>query len=120
MADAPDGAFAGIDTVELMEIMDRDISLIHDCFADFIETWPEFFKAIVSAADADDAMALCYAAHSFKGSLQYLAAVRAIDIVLRLESSGRSGDLSTVPSDLESLETECRALEDYMASQLLS
>lgn len=118
MADAPDGSFVGIDMVELMEIMDSDIPLIHDCFADFIETWPEFFKAIASAADAGDAMALCHAAHSFKGSLQYLAAIRAVDIILRLEASGRSGDLSTVASDLGSLEMECRALEGYMVSQL--
>ena len=111
-----DESFAGIDMVELMEIMDSDIALIHDCFADFIETWPEFLKAIRSAADAGDAQALCDAAHSFKGSLQYLAAVCAVDIVLRLEASGRSGDLSTVASNVDALETECRALEGYMAS----
>ncbi len=118
MTDVPNGSYAGIDMVKLMEIMDNDMELIHDCFTDFIETWPEFVKAISSAAQAGDAKALCDAAHSFKGSLQYLAAIPAEAIVLRLEASGRSGDLSDISSDLKSLEMECRALESYMASQL--
>lgn len=118
MTDAPNGSCAGIDMVKLMEIMDNDMELIQDCFTDSIETWPQFFKAISSAGQAGDAKALCDAAHSFKGSLQYLAAMPAEAIVLRLEARGRSGDLSGISSDLKSLEMECRALEGYMASQL--
>lgn len=118
MKDTQDGSFAGLDMDELMEIMDNNIPLIHDCFADFIESWPTYFKTISDAVETGDAQALRGAAHKFKGSLQYLAAIGAVAITLRLESAGKSGDLTTVASDLEGLEMECRALEKYMASQL--
>jgi len=116
MTELQGDSFNGIDMKELMEIMDNDMELLHDCYADFIETWLGFFNDIKSAVLARDALALDHAAHSFKGSLQYLAAIHAVDVVHRLELSGKSGDFSTVDEDLKILDKECQALARFMES----
>ncbi len=110
-------SFKGIDMKELMEIMGNDMELVGDCFADFIETWSEFFTKIKSAVLARDALALSRAAHSFKGTLQYLAATQAVDFAHRLELAGKSENFSTVDEDLKALGMECQALSQFMASQ---
>ena len=117
MTHIPDDSFKGIDMKELMEIMDNDMELVDDCFADFVETWSAFFMEIKSAVLARDALALYRAAHSFKGTLQYLAAIHAVDVVHRLELAGKSEDFSTVDEDIEALDMECQALARFMASQ---
>ncbi|SMC87581.1 HPt (histidine-containing phosphotransfer) domain-containing protein [Desulfocicer vacuolatum DSM 3385] len=111
------GASDVIDIKELMEIMDNDMALLDDCFAVFVETWSEFFKEIESAVLARDATALDRAAHSFKGTLQYLAAMPAVDVVKRLELAGKSGDFTTVDEDLDSLNMACQALVRFMMSR---
>ena len=118
MTDVPDNAFTGLDMKELMEIVDNDLELMKECFADFIDTWQQFFNDMESAATALDSQGLGQRAHAFKGSLQYLAATHAMDIILRLEAAGKSGDFSSVDADLGALKKECQALERYMALQL--
>ena len=117
MTHIPSDSFQGIDMKELMEIMDNDMELVGDCFVDFVETWSEFFAEIKSAALARDALALCHAAHSFKGTLQYLAATQAVDVVHLLELAGKSEDFSTVDEDIEGLDMECQSLARFMTSQ---
>ena len=117
MTQFQDDSFKGIDMKELMEIMDNDMELVDDCFADFIETWQGFFSDIKSAAVARDAQGLIQAAHSFKGSLQYLAATHAVAVAHRLELAGKSEDFSTVDEDLEALNIECQLLARFMTSQ---
>lgn len=99
---------------ELKEIMDGDMELIRDCFADFVQTFPKDFDGIKSAAVKKDGPELDASAHKLKGTLRYLAAEKAADAAYHLELSGKSNDMKGVEDKLETLNRECRKLLEFI------
>ena len=99
---------------ELKEIMDNDMELIQDCFADFLQDWPGVFAEINAAVLAKDAHKLDTSAHKLKGTLRYLAAAPAADAAYALESAGKNCDMEAVETKLSSLKNECQKLIDYI------
>jgi len=108
---------AGNDVVnitELKEIMDDDMELIQDCFADFIKDWPDSYIEINGAVLDKDAQKLDAAAHKLKGTLRYLAAEKAADAAYALEAAGKENDMEGVESKLVTLKSECEKLVAYI------
>lgn len=99
---------------ELKEIMDNDMELILDCFADFIEEWPVQYDEIKNAVLEKDAQKLDEAAHKLKGTLRYLAAEPAANAAYALESAGKDNALTGIGEKLITLKTECRRLVEYI------
>ncbi len=103
-----------INIKELTEIMDDDRELIHDCFSDFIDQWPQIYDEIKQAALAQNAQILDDSAHKLKGILKYLAAQSAADAAFVLESAGKGNDLENIDHKLETLEKECQKVTEYI------
>lgn len=99
---------------ELKEIMDDDLELIQDCFADFISEWPEQYIEIKGAVMEKNAGKLDEAAHKLKGTLRYLAAEPAAEAAYALEAAGKDNDMAGVEEKLNALENECKKLVDYI------
>jgi len=99
---------------ELKEIMDGDMELIRDCFADFVQDFPNDFDEIKSAVIEKDGPKLDRSAHKLKGTLRYLAAGAAADAAYSIESSGKTNDLKGIEGKLETLSHECRKLLDFI------
>lgn len=100
---------------ELKEIMDDDMELIEDCFAEFIKDWPELHTEIKHAISGKDARILNAAAHKLKGTLRYLAADPAAEAAFALEAAGREGDWDGIDAMLEELESQCQQLIEYIS-----
>jgi HPt (histidine-containing phosphotransfer) domain-containing protein len=99
---------------ELKEIMDGDMDLIKDCFADFVQDFPGAFAEIKKAAIEKDGSKLDASAHKFKGTLRYLAADAASDAAYALELSGKSNNMKGIEDKLEKLNNECKKLIDFI------
>lgn len=98
----------------LMEIMDNDLALIQDCFADFLADLPGFLEEIQDAVAQKDPGKLTEAAHKLKGTLKYLAAEPAAQAALALESAGRNQDLENLDRKRLTLENECKGLAAFI------
>ena len=70
----------------------------------FMEDCPQRMEAIRTAVARRDANALQTAAHTFKGSVSYLAAVHVVEAAARLERIGREARLADAPAALDQLE----------------
>ncbi len=103
-----------VDLKELKEIMDDDLELVQDCFADFISEWPAQYVGIKGAVLKKNAQTLNESAHKLKGTLKYLAAVPAADAAYALEVAGKDNDLSGADKKLEHLKNECQKLVKYI------
>ncbi|OGR12405.1 MAG: hypothetical protein A2277_03285 [Desulfobacterales bacterium RIFOXYA12_FULL_46_15] len=101
---------------ELKEIMDGDMELIRDCFADFVQDYPEAFEEIRNAVIEKDGPKLDSSAHKLKGTLRYLAAEPAAEAAYALESSGKSNDMNSVEEKLEKLNKECKRLLEFISN----
>ncbi len=103
-----------VDLKELKEIMDDDLELIQDCFADFISEWPAQYVEIKGAVLEKKAETLNESAHKLKGTLRYLAAEPAADAALALETAGKGNDLDGVEEKLAHLKNECQKLMEFI------
>lgn len=99
---------------ELKEIMDDDMELIQECFADFIKDWPHLYVQIKGAVLEKDAQKLDAAAHKLKGTLRYLAAASAADAAYDVETAGKENNMAGVEDKLTTLKNECQKLVDYI------
>ena len=103
-----------VDIEELKEIMDNDMELIQDCFAEFIQDWPTLYGEIKDAILEKNAQKLNAAAHKLKGTLRYLAAESAAAAAYALESAGNENNFEGVDTFLSTLKNECRRLVAYI------
>ncbi len=97
-----------INLEEIKEIMDNDMELIQECFADFLIEYPDLIgdiKAAITNRAADD---IDNAAHKLKGTLRYLAAEPAASAAQTIETAGRQHDLDNLDEKLSVLEAECQ------------
>jgi len=99
---------------ELNEIMDNDIELIQECFADFLMDYPGLLGELKTAANNLDFEMLDNTAHKLKGSLKYLAAGPSARAALEIESAGRNQDPEHLDEKIAALESECQKLILYI------
>ncbi len=105
-----------VDIEELKEIMDNDMELIQDCFADFLAECPGLLDEIQEAITQKDPDKMNESAHKLKGTLKYLAAEPAANAAMAIESAGRNHDLDNLDEKLLALKNECRNLVDFIKS----
>jgi HPt (histidine-containing phosphotransfer) domain-containing protein len=105
-----------VDIKELKEIMDNDLELIQDCFADFLSEWPALFEEIKDAINQKDADKIDSSAHKLKGTLKYLAAEPAANAAMAIESAGSNHDMENLDQKLLILKKECETLVDFINS----
>jgi len=98
----------------LKEIMDNDMELIQDCFADFMTDLPELLGRIQEAVINKDPEKINSSAHKLKGTLKYLAAEPAANAAMVIESAGRNYDLDNLDKKIALLEKECRKVMDFI------
>ncbi len=103
-----------INLKELKEIMDDDMELIEECFAEFIKDWPDSSAEIKGAVSERNAETLNSAAHRLKGTLRYLAADPAAEAAFALEAAGKDDNWDGIETMLTDFESECQRLIEYI------
>ena len=109
---APNGS---VDVAQLLDRIDDDRSLLAELVSVFRREYPQNLEAIRAAIGTQDAGELERAAHTLKGALGNLSAIRAATLAADLERMGRSLNLSNAQATLDrlagELPTVTRALE---------
>ena len=87
-------------------------------FATFARVSVTQIEAIRAAIERADAEVLACLAHRFKGSLGLFAAIRAVELVEKIESQARDADFPGATNALANLEVECAQLKNDLAAFL--
>lgn len=103
-----------INLKELKEIMDNDMALIQDCFAEFLTELPLLLGAIQTAIAHKELKKIDESAHKLKGTLKYLAAEPAAKAAMAIESAGKNHDLKEIELKWVALETACKEVKAFI------
>ena len=96
---------------ELLERVGGDEVLLQELVMLFLEDSPVLMDEIKKAVLDGNALAIRQSAHRLKGAAANFSATGAVEAALRLETMGRTGDLSGVREGLQVLEREMASLE---------
>jgi len=99
---------------ELNEIMDNDMELIQDCFADFLSDLPVLLGEIQNAILGKNFQGMDESAHKLKGTLRYLAAEPAANAAMAIENAGRNFDPDNLDEKFSTLEKECLKVAEFI------
>jgi len=113
MPDSNKGSLV-IDMNEIKEIMDNDMELIQDCFADFLSDLPGILGDIQDAIVQKNPERINESAHKLKGTLKYLAAEPAANAAMVIELAGRNHDLDNLTKKFSTLEKECQNIVTFI------
>lgn len=94
---------ASLDHAIALERVGGDQNLLREIAVLFLIECPRIMAEIRAALETGNAMALERAAHSLKGSVGNFGARQAFDAALRLETIGRSRDLSLAAAAFDQL-----------------
>ncbi|RLB87688.1 MAG: hypothetical protein DRH26_15115 [Deltaproteobacteria bacterium] len=103
-----------IDMDEIKEIMDNDMELIQDCFAEFLSDLPGILEDIQDAIVKKNFEQMNESAHKLKGTLKYLAAESAATAAMAIELAGRNQDMDKVNEKFLTLEKECQNIVAFI------
>ena len=103
-----------IDMDEIKEIMDNDMELIQDCFAEFLSDLPEILEDIQDAIFQKNFEKMNESAHKLKGTLKYLAAEPAANAAMAIESAGRNQDMDNLTEKFSTLKKECQKIVAFI------
>ena len=101
----------GFDREEALRRANGDEALLAELTQLFLQETPETLKAIATALEGEDALALERLAHRLKGALLTLSAHRASRAALDLEASARSVGMDAARAASLRLRLEVEALE---------
>ena len=99
---------------ELNEIMDNDMELIQDCFADFLSDLPELLEEIQKTIFEKNFQGMNESAHKLKGTLKYLAAEPAANATMAIEKAGSNFDPDNLDEKFSTLEKECQKVAEFI------
>ena len=103
-----------IDEAEMVDMIGDDPELKVELFRSYTEEAPGMMADIETALAADDGEALRQAAHKIKGTLIYIAAKRAADLALQMETLGREGDVAAAQPIFDEFREECARVDAYV------
>jgi len=109
-------AGAGIDWDAALAEAGQDRHLLAELAELFLQACPGWMTAIRAALDAKDPGRLQQEAHTLKGGLATFAARPAFAAALRLETLGRSGDLSATSEAWAALVQEVKRVQPALAA----
>ena len=105
------GSDAVLDPALALERVDGDRELLGEIIDLFFQDVGSLVQDLEQAVGAKDAEAIMRTAHRLKGSVATFAAKPATEAALRLETMGRSGDVSGVEAAFSALQAELTRLE---------
>lgn len=115
------GAEPSFNLEEALHHVEGDCDLLAEIAGIFLSDAPAMVVDVVAAIASGDAEAVSRAAHRLKGSVLIFGAPGAAAAALRLETTGRAGDLSTADDDAAHLRAEvdrlCEGLEGLVREQ---
>ncbi len=103
-----------IDEAEMMDMIGDDPELKVELFRSYAEEAPGMLSDIEAALTAEDGEALRQAAHKIKGTLIYIAAKRAADLALQMETLGREGNVAAARPIFDDFRAECARVDAYV------
>ena len=93
-----------VDQAALLDRVDHDMEFLAETIQMLEEDGPDLLGQIREAISGGDAEALAVAAHTYKGMVANFCAESTVEAALRLETMGRSGDLTAAPDAMIALE----------------
>ncbi|MGB3093590.1 MAG: PAS domain S-box protein [Candidatus Zixiibacteriota bacterium] len=99
---------------------DNDRELLRQLLQEFLEAAPEQLGTLDEAVRRGDAKTLQSEAHRLKGAAGNLSARFIADLALKLETSGRNGDMSGAEETIAELRTELKKLEQQCLGKSLA
>jgi two-component system sensor histidine kinase/response regulator len=114
----PDAREKTVDTSELLERLDGDLSFLPELIEIFRLDYPRQLKAMREAVSRQNAPELAKACHMLKGATSNLAATKASAITRDLEEKATSGDLIDAAFTLQELEKELGRVAECLEEML--
>ena len=117
-ADGPDQADTNgaVDTVELLDRLDGNRSLLRTIVQLFLEDYPRLLSEARDAATRGNRAQLERLAHTLKGAAANFSAKRAVEAARRLEMIAREGDLATATAACAAIESELAEVAPVLAT----
>ena len=113
---AEPGEGEALDAEALLRSLNGDLTMLREVAELFLDRSPRALEGIRRAIAADDARALEYEAHAYKGSAGVLFAGPTLEAVEALERIGRDGNLALAEQACAALERELSRLSPALAS----
>jgi HPt (histidine-containing phosphotransfer) domain-containing protein len=107
-----------LDLEAALNRLDRDGELLKQMLQELLKKAPNQLKTLEKAVDQGDNKAVEREAHSLKGAAGNLGAKHIADFALKLELSGRKGDMTDAKQIIERLKAELRLLDEYFHQSL--
>jgi PAS domain S-box-containing protein len=95
-----------LDKTRILDRVEGDVELLKEIMALFLEDYPGLLSEIREAFQQGDPERLEKAAHALKGSVANFTAEAAVQAALKVETVGRSRDLTEAPQAIQDLERE--------------
>ena len=105
----------GFEEAQIIARFDGDLELVRELAGMFIEECPKYLNDMSEAVRAGDAHALERSAHTFKGSVGNFSTVGAHESALKLETLGKSGDLTGASEILNLLQEQLAQFTQVLA-----
>ncbi len=93
-----------------------DKEFLQEMLEEFLSYAPKQLQILDQAVQKNDSQIVERIAHSIKGAASNLGAKRISDLALKLEVTGRKGDLTNAQDVIHNLRTEFKYLEEYVKS----
>jgi two-component system sensor histidine kinase/response regulator len=107
-----------IDLETALDRLDQDGKLLKQMLQELLKKVPNQLQILEKAVNQGDNEAVEREAHSLKGAAGNLGAKYIADFALKLELSGRKGDLADATQIIEKLRTEFKRLDEYFHQSL--
>jgi two-component system sensor histidine kinase/response regulator len=98
---------------------DNDKEFFKEMLQEFLDYVPKLLQTIEEAVKRRDAKLVEREAHSLKGAAGNLNAKQIVELALKLELLGRTGDLTGAEEMIENLRAEYKRLDEYAHQSLL-
>jgi PAS domain S-box-containing protein len=115
-ATEPRGSEPLFDHEALLTRVADDQDLLREIVGLFLAEAPELMQAVRESVERRDSSSLQRSAHTLKGSVANFGAKGAYEIALKLETMGRTGDLSRASAMLAELEAAVSRLESELTA----
>jgi HPt (histidine-containing phosphotransfer) domain-containing protein len=105
-----------IDKAGTLERVGGDADLLQEIVDLFLTDCPVLLASIRESFQEGDAERLEKTAHALKGSVGNFGADDAVQAALKVETLGRSGDLSEAPVAIQALEKQIEMVREELAA----
>jgi HPt (histidine-containing phosphotransfer) domain-containing protein len=103
-----------LDREDVRERLGNDRNLLERVASQFLGDYPQMLAALQEASVSGDAVKLTRAAHSLRGALANVGAIKASRAAVATEDAGRRGDLAGATSAVSNLQEETDRFRDAL------